>query len=453
MDQHCFFYQWSWPEDEVCPAGIRPCDLGVNISSAKPSQDESMLVSSSSPDINCFRLADEESVEVKNEDWMQWLAKDLCDREVWSNDCESSESSEMAGSASSSEDLARPDLVNLLFGCAKSVQSEENEKAAKDLAELRMLSSPLGDSTQRTVSYFVRGLSRDREIMDPGEMAVAYRALNEACPYFNFAHLTANQAILESMENTDKIHIIDFGMRHGVQWAGLLQALASRPQGKPRSIKISGLPFSSEASSEVLATGKRLTDFASMLGLELQFNPAFTLVEDLEEDYSVFKIEDEECVAVNFMLSLSQLPETAVVRAFKLVRSLKAKIITLTEYELSCGFEEAFHYFSAIFESLEAKFSSNCVERVKAEKLLFAENICRVIAGLRGNFCLRTTEKWRSTMELDGFECCNASRYAVSQAKILLWNYSDKFRVVECRGCVSLAWQDRPLVTVSSWTC
>ncbi|KAL4582329.1 hypothetical protein LXL04_006876 [Taraxacum kok-saghyz] len=34
----------------------------------------------------------------------------------------------------------------------------------------------------------------------------------DACPYFKFAHLTANQAIIEATENADKIHIVDFGI-------------------------------------------------------------------------------------------------------------------------------------------------------------------------------------------------------------------------------------------------
>lgn len=50
---------------------------------------------------------------------------------------------------------------------------------------------------------------------------------------------TANQSILEATENERYVHIIDFGIVQGVQWAALLQALATRLAGKPERIRIS----------------------------------------------------------------------------------------------------------------------------------------------------------------------------------------------------------------------
>nr|DAD17880.1 TPA_asm: hypothetical protein HUJ06_019343 [Nelumbo nucifera] len=69
-----------------------------------------------------------------------------------------------------------------------------------------------------------------------------FLALNNACPYSKFAHFTANQAILEATETTNWIYIVDFRIVKGVQWAVLLQALATRSIGKPSSIRISGIP-------------------------------------------------------------------------------------------------------------------------------------------------------------------------------------------------------------------
>ncbi|GLJ42771.1 hypothetical protein SUGI_0886930 [Cryptomeria japonica] len=460
--QHYSYYQYSQieailaAEEEIRLAGIRTCDVDAIYLSTISELSDSLQVSSSSPAGGCFKSP--EPAESKNEDWMEWLAKDICDHETSSNDSDSTESSDTTGSAlycsSPSQDLAepRPDLASILFRYAKLAESQNQGKAAKALAELQVMLPPVrvcSSSTQRLVSYFARGLCGDVDIMEPGEQALAYQALNDACPYLNFAHLTANQAILETAEKAEKIHIIDFGIREGVQWAALLQAFSSRPQGKPRRIKISALPNSAESASSLSSTGTRLTAFASMLGLELQFNPVFKPLSEINEEESfIFNFEEEECLALNFMLCLSELPETALLKALKFARSLRPKIVTLAEYDLRGGLENAFHYFSAMFESLEGKFSA---EREMAEKLLFTQTITKFVA--ENNNCVEASEEWRSKFELAGFQCCNASQYAISQAKILLWNYSDKFSLVDSRGCVSLAWQDRQLVTVSSWIC
>uniref|UniRef100_A0A0C9RKN4 TSA: Wollemia nobilis Ref_Wollemi_Transcript_13484_2210 transcribed RNA sequence n=1 Tax=Wollemia nobilis TaxID=56998 RepID=A0A0C9RKN4_9CONI len=425
-------------------------------------------------DLEWVTQVEDEEFSGGGDAWMDWLAQDLWDCETgWSpgledcNPCDSSESSEMASPQATvsggEEDFGQgergPDLVKLLFRCAKFVEEEDHHNAARALSDLLQLSSPLGDFTQRVVCYFAQALSErlaeeapQVETLEAGELAVACRALNEICPCSTFAYLTANQAILESVENAEKIHIVDFGIGQGVQWAPLLQALASRLPGKPRKVKISALPSEkSSQHSSLVATGRRLTEFALVLGLDFEFNPVLKPLKELnnDEDPSIFNVEeDKECVAVNFMHRLCDLTdERTVGRALKLAHSLKPKVVTVAEHKLGfkgCGFQNAFRYFSSVFESLEGKMSRDCVERQWAEKLVFAETIRKV-------GCLRP--EWRPKMESAGFKRCNASQYTLSQARTLLWNYNDKFRAVDSRDGVSLAWEDWPLVTVSSWTC
>ncbi|KAK1679470.1 hypothetical protein QYE76_040318 [Lolium multiflorum] len=44
------------------------------------------------------------------------------------------------------------------------------------------------------------------------------------------------------MGTATKIHIVHFGVVQGIQWAALLQALATRPEGKLSRVRISGVP-------------------------------------------------------------------------------------------------------------------------------------------------------------------------------------------------------------------
>lgn len=71
----------------------------------------------------------------------------------------------------------------------------------------------------------------DKEKMEPSsweEFTLSYKALNDTRPYSKFSHLTTNQVILKATENASNIHILNFGIVHGIQWAALLSQLLGR---------------------------------------------------------------------------------------------------------------------------------------------------------------------------------------------------------------------------------
>uniref|UniRef100_A0A6N2N6H1 Uncharacterized protein n=1 Tax=Salix viminalis TaxID=40686 RepID=A0A6N2N6H1_SALVM len=162
-------------------------------------------------------------------------------------------------------ELSSSPVLKALVECAQLVETKADQ-AVKSLIKLKESVSENGDPVERVGFYFVEGLCRrvavgevdDLKNFDQTseEFTLCYKALNDACPYSKFAHLTANQAILEATEKASKIHI------------RLLQALATRSAGKPVRIRISGIPapvLGKNPAASLLATGNRLLDLPSFL--------------------------------------------------------------------------------------------------------------------------------------------------------------------------------------------
>ncbi|GER54920.1 GRAS family transcription factor [Striga asiatica] len=203
--------------------------------------------------------------------------------------------------------------------------------------------------------------------------------LYKACPYFKFGHLSANGAITEAMRDEPRIHIIDFQIAQGSQWAPLIQAVAGRPGGPPR-VPITGIDdpvLSRTRGGGLEIVGRRLSGLAQLCGFPLEF--CRLLVSGCEIEMGRIEVRAEESVAVNFALVLHHMADENVGpglglarndrdRVLRMVRGLspnnKVKVMTLVEQEMGTSggpfvarFVETLDYYLAVFELMDVVLS------------------------------------------------------------------------------------------------
>lgn len=366
-------------------------------------------------------------------------------------------------------------LVHLLLACAEAVAKDDYMLARKYLHHLNRIVSPIGDSMQRVASCFTEALSARLTATlttrptsssakpftpfppNSPEILKYYQILYQACPYIKFAHFTANQAIFEAIEFEERVHVIDLDIHQGYQWPAFMQALAARPAGAP-FLRITGVGPEIEAVCE---TGRCLTELAHSLHIPFEFHPVGEQLEDLKPHMLNRRVG--EALAVSSVNRLHRVPAHCLGSLLSMIRDQAPNIVTLVEQEASHNgpyflgrFLEALHYYSAIFDSLDATFPPDSAQRAQVEQYIFAPEIRNVVAceGAERTVRHERLEKWRKAMEGKGFKGVPLSGNAVTQSKILLDLYSsDGYRLTEDQGCLLLGWQDRAIMAASAWRC
>ncbi|KAJ4826183.1 hypothetical protein Tsubulata_034280 [Turnera subulata] len=379
-------------------------------------------------------------------------------------------------------------LIHLLLITATSVDENNVGSALENLTELYQSVSLTGDSVQRVVAYFADGLAArlltrkspfyDMIMKGPttDEEFLSFTDLYRVSPYYQFAHFTANQAILEAFEkeeenNNNALHVIDFDVSYGFQWPSLIQSLSEKAtSGNRISLRITGFGRSLE---ELQETESRLVSFAKgFRNLVFEF-------QGLHRGSKLINLRKKknETVAVNLVFHLNTLNDSfKISEALKSVHSLNPSVVVLVEQEGSRSprsflsrFMESLHYFAAMFDSLDDCLPLDSSERLSIEKNHLGKEIKSMLNYDKEDVnCPRydKMETWKGRMESHGFAGVKLSSKSLIQAKLLLKirthhcplqfdGESGGFKAFERDDgrAISLGWQDRYLITASAWRC
>jgi DELLA protein len=377
-------------------------------------------------------------------------------------------------------------LVHALLACAEAVQQENFSDAEALVQQIPMLASSQGGAMRKVAAYFGEALARrvyrfrpsaDSSLLDAAFADLLHAHFYESCPYLKFAHFTANQAILEAFAGCRRVHVVDFGIKQGMQWPALLQALALRPGGPP-SFRLTGVgPPQPDETDALQQVGWKLAEFAHNIHVDFKYRGlvAATLA-DLEpfmlQPEGEDKDDEPEVIAVNSVFEMHRLLATpgALEKVLGTVRAVRPKIVTVVEQEANHNsgsfldrFTESLHYYSTMFDSLESGGSGHSdaspgaavgTDQVMSEVYL-GRQICNVVAceGAERTERHQTLGQWRDRIGRSGFVPLHLGSNAYRQASMLLALFAggDGYRVEEKDGCLTLGWHTRPLIATSAW--
>ncbi|XP_076885783.1 DELLA protein GAI-like [Bidens hawaiensis] len=373
-------------------------------------------------------------------------------------------------------------LVHTLMACAEAIEGETYHLAENLVKQAGALTVAQAGAMRKVATCFVEALARRiyQLTPQPGPQAltdILYMHFYETCPYLKFAHFTANQAILEAFAGKTSVHVVDFGMKQGMQWPALMQALALRNGGPPK-FRLTGIGSPSGDDVDYLQeVGWKLAQLADTINVEFEFR-GFVAESLVDLDPRMFELRNDEVLAVNSVFELHQLfgRNGGIEKVLTAVKTMKPEIFTVVEQEANHNvgsflerFTESLHYYSTLFDSIESSgggdfgdgggiddggVSVTVQDRIMSEVYL-GKQICNVVACEGADRVERheTLTQWKARFDSAGFDSVHLGSNAFKQASMLLALFAggDGYRVVEEDGCLMLGWHTRPLITTSAW--
>ncbi|XP_020258391.1 DELLA protein RGL1-like [Asparagus officinalis] len=371
------------------------------------------------------------------------------------------------------------ELVHLLLACAEAVACRDTTLAASIFSQIWPLADQNGDSLKRVCFHFAVGLksrlsllqtvgvsgslntastNKDNPIVTKEEKMEAFHHLYETTPYISFAFMAANDSICQAAKGKDYLHIVDLGMSHAIQWHNLIQMLASHSEGPPR-IRITGITSSDSRISDLESNMKILLKNANTIGVHIEFRimneSSLLTAENLD-------IRQGETLVFNSIMHLHRyVKETrgSLKAVLVAIKKLKPELFTIVEQDANhngpfflARFLESLHYYSAVFDSLEASLTRSSLRRMKIENSYFADAIRNIIACEGGERVERheRADQWRRQLGRAGFQGVGIE--SVSQVKMLVSAYNcDGYTTGSEKGCLLLGWKGRPIMWASAW--
>uniref|UniRef100_A0A2P2LGD1 Scarecrow-like protein 1 n=1 Tax=Rhizophora mucronata TaxID=61149 RepID=A0A2P2LGD1_RHIMU len=395
---------------------------------------------------------------------------------------ESSSSNSNLSSISSTKEVSQLSPrtpKRLLFDCASALSEGNIEEVSALINKLRQMVSVQGDPSQRIAAYMVEGLAARMAVTgkylykalkckEPPshDRLAAMQILFEVCPCFKFGFMTANAAIVEAFKGEKKVHIIDFDVSQGNQYISLIQMLANQA-GKLPNFRLTGIDDPESVQRPIgglKIIGQRLEKLAEALKVPFKFQAVASRTSVVSP--AMLNCKPGEAIIVNFAFQLHHMPDESVSmvnerdQLLRMVKSLNPKLVTIVEQDMNTNttpflprFIEAYNYYSAVFESLDATLPRESQDRVNVERQCLARDIVNIVA-CEGEERIERYEvagKWRARMMMAGFTSCSMSFNVIDIGQKLIKEYSNRYTMKQEMGALLFGWEDKSLIVTSAW--
>ncbi|XP_047310528.1 scarecrow-like protein 11 [Impatiens glandulifera] len=370
------------------------------------------------------------------------------------------------------------DLRTLLTQCSHNVASSDTRATTDLLKRIRKHSSPHGDGIERMAYFFANAIelrlagtgtytSLATTRISAAQILKGYKAYVTACPFKKLTNFYANRSIARLAKNTDRLHIIDFGILYGFQWPCLIQRLSARAGGPPK-LKITGIEPPQPGlrpSERVEETGKRLRNYCERFNVPFEYHTVTKKWETITlED---LKIEKEELLVVNCLYRLRNVNDETVVPSsprnvvLKLIRSINPDLFvhgvvngTFNAPFFVTRFREALFHFSSLFDMFDATLPREDEARMLFEQEVFGKDIMNIIAceGTERVERPETYKQWQVRNQRAGLVQLPLQKEIVKDVMNKVTNGYHRDFVVDVDGNWMLqGWKGRIIYAISCW--
>ncbi|KAL7141743.1 hypothetical protein ABFS83_08G074000 [Erythranthe nasuta] len=352
------------------------------------------------------------------------------------------------------------DYVNELIQLAKSIDTNSLQLGNVLLSRLNQtLSSPAGKPLQRTAFYFKEALQRlltestrpSRHPTTSSEIIQTIKAqkiFSTISPIPMFASFTANQAVLEAMDSSTSVHVIDFDIGLGGHWASFMKDLAGRAAPSP------ALRISAVVLEEYAVESRLIRESLVQFSRELNIGFAIDFISVRTFEYLSFrsiKFTDGEKVAVLLSPAIFHHVGTGFLND---LRRVSPHVVVHVDIEggLDSGSSSCrqavingLELYSALLESLEAAESDGGGDWVQMIETFVVFPMIVEAASCRGVGS-------REALAAAGLREAGLSQLAELQAECLVRKGRvEGFHVVKQQAEMLLCWHDRPILATSAW--